>query len=202
MSLTDVKIRQAKASDKPRKLADGNGLYLDGRPNGSKLWRYRYRIVGKENVFTIGAYPDVSLLDARRARDEARDLVRQGIHPSHARQSALANQIARNADTFEAVAREWLGKKRDKWSPYSLKQATRCLEQNAFSKIGRLPIRSISAAQLLDLLQAMEGRGAATYALQLRQWCSAIFRFAVVTLRADSDPLPGIIKAWLQRRVQ
>jgi len=75
VSLTDVKIRQTKASDKPRKLADGNGLYLEVRPNGSKLWRYRYRIVGKENVFAIGAYPGVSLLDARRARDEARDLV-------------------------------------------------------------------------------------------------------------------------------
>jgi len=190
--LTDVKIRQSKASEKVLKLTDGHGLYLEVKPNGSKLWRYRYKIAGKENLFAVGEYPSVSLQDARKARDDARELVKQGIHPSHARQSTLANQLAKNANTFESVAREWLEKKVGKWSPYSLKQATNCIEQNAFPKIGRLPIRNVTAAHLLEILQAMEKRGAETYALQLRQWCSAIFRHAVVTLRADADPAAAL----------
>lgn len=198
MPLTDVKVRQAKATDKVMKLADGHGLYIEVKPNGSKLWRYRYRIAGRENLFAIGEYPAVSLLDARKAREDARELVRQGIHPSHARQSTLSSQLAKNANTFEAVAREWLGKRAAKWSPYYLKQATSCMEKNAFPKIGRLPIRNVTAAQLLDILQTMEDRGAATYALQLRQWCSAIFRHAVVTLRADADPAAAL-KGAIQR---
>lgn len=192
MSLTDVKIRQAKATDRVLKLTDGNGLHLEVKPNGSKLWRYRYKIAGKENLFAVGEYPSMSLQDARKARDDARELVKQGIHPSHARQSTLAGQLAKNANTFEAVAREWLERKSGKWSAYSLKQATSCLEKNAFQKIGRLPIRNVTAAHLLEILLAMEKRGAQTYALQLRQWCSAIFRHAVVTLRADSDPAAAL----------
>lgn len=192
MPLTDVKIRQSKAADKALKLTDSNGLYLEVKPNGSKLWRYRYKIAGKENLFAIGEYPATSLQDARKARDDARELVKQGIHPSHARQSTLAGQLAKNANTFEAVAREWLERKKEKWSPYYHNQATRCLELNAFPKIGRLPIRNVTAAHLLEFLQAMERRGAETYALQLRQWCSAIFRHAVVTLRADADPAAAL----------
>lgn len=192
VALTDVKIRQAKANDKVLKLTDSNGLHLEVKPNGSKLWRYRYRIAGKENLFAIGEYPAVTLQDARKARDDARELVKQGIHPSHARQSTLVDQLAKNGNTFEAVAREWLARKKGKWTDYSLKQATSCIEQNAFPKIGRLPIRNVTAAHLLDILQTMERRGAETYALQLRQWCSAIFRHAVVTLRADADPAAAL----------
>ena len=192
MPLTDVRIRQSKATDKTMKLTDGNGLYLEVKPNGSKLWRYRYKIAGKENLFAVGEYPTISLQDARKARDDARDLVKQGIHPSHARQSALSGQLAKNANTFESVAREWLERKAGSWTPYSLKQATNCIEKNAFPKIGRLPIRNVTAAHLLEILQAMEKRGAETYALQLRQWCSAIFRYAVVTLRADADPAAAL----------
>ncbi len=192
MPLTDVKIRQSKATDKVLKLTDGHGLYLEVKPNGSKLWRYRYKIDGKENLFAVGEYPAVSLQDARKARDDARELVKQGIHPSHARRNTLANQLAKNANTFESVTREWLEKKVDKWSPYYHKQATSCLERNAFPKIGRLPIRNVTAAHLLEILQIMEKRGAETYALQLRQWCSAIFRHAVATLRADADPAAAL----------
>lgn len=192
MPLTDIKIRQSKATEKTLKLTDGNGLYLEVKVNGSKLWRYRYKIAGKENLFAVGEYPGLSLQDARKARDDARELVKQGIHPSHARQSTLSGQLAQNANTFESVAREWLERKRGSWTPYSIKQATNCLTQNAFPKIGRLPIRNVTAAHLLEILQAMEKRGAETYALHLRQWCSAIFRHAVVTLRADADPAAAL----------
>ncbi|HRD35365.1 MAG TPA: Arm DNA-binding domain-containing protein [Rhodocyclaceae bacterium] len=81
MSLTDIKIRQAKAIDKPLKLADANGLYLEVKPGGAKLWRYRYRIAGKENLYAIGDYPTINLSEARKARDEARELIKKGCIP-------------------------------------------------------------------------------------------------------------------------
>lgn len=196
MALNDIKIRQAKPSNKPIKLTDSNGLYIEIRPNGSKLWRYRYRINGKENLFAIGEYPALTLQDARRARDEARELARQGVHPSHARQAAMNNQLAHNANTFEYIAREWMAIKSKKWTANYLGQATACIESNAFPKIGSLPIRNITAAHLLEILREMEKRGAEVYAIQLKQWISAIFRHAVLTLRADTDPasaLRGVI---------
>lgn len=188
MALTDVKIRQTKPLDKPFKLSDSGGLYLFVSPSGSRLWRYKFRIAGKENVFAIGEYPALSLQDARRARDEARELVKQGINPTHQRQAAVAANLDEGGNTFRAVADEWLAKKKDRWTAYYHKQVTSCLEQNCYPKIGRLPIRSVTAHHVLDIMTTMEDRGATTYALQLRQWLSAIFRYAVVTLRAESDP--------------
>lgn len=197
MPLTDVKIRQTKPTSKVQKLTDGGGLRIEITPKGSKLWRYRYEIEGVENTFAIGAYPAISLQEARRVRDNARLLVKQGIHPSHDRQSRLEDQLVKNANTFEAIACEWLDKKKAKWSAPYHNQAKNCLKKNAFPKIGRLPIRSVTAAHVLAILQTMERRGAETYALQLRQWCSTIFRYAVATQRADADPaaaLKGIIE--------
>ena len=107
MSLTDIKIRQAKAIDKTLKLADANGLYLEVKPGGAKLWRYRYRIAGKENLYAIGDYPTITLSEARKVRDEARELIKKGLHPAHARQNERLLKIAANNDTFKAIAEEW-----------------------------------------------------------------------------------------------
>ena len=104
--LTDVKVRQVRATGKPCKLTDSNGLYLEVMPSGVKHWRYRYRISGKENLFAIGDYPEVSLQEARRARDAARELVKQGTHPSHARKKLQIDRQTDSAVTFELVARE------------------------------------------------------------------------------------------------
>ncbi|WP_021013416.1 integrase arm-type DNA-binding domain-containing protein [Prodigiosinella confusarubida] len=111
MPLTDAKIRSTKSTNKPIKLADGGGLYLEVRPSGSKLWRYRYRIAGKENVFALGEYPTLSLAEARAEHDKARALVKQAIHPAHQRQLERMASHSANANTFEAVAREWIDKK-------------------------------------------------------------------------------------------
>jgi hypothetical protein len=118
MPLTDAKIRNTKSDDKPIRLTDGGGLYLEVRPTGAKLWRYRYRIAGKENVFAIGEYfndrrgEHISLDDARTERDKARALVKQGVHPAHRRQAERLAAHAENTNTFEAVAREWIAKKK------------------------------------------------------------------------------------------
>jgi integrase len=192
-SLTDTKIRTAKPTEKPYVLQDGSGLYLDVRPSGAKFWRYRYWLTPeKDGRYTIGEYPAVSLSEARRERERIRELVKLGINPTHEKKTEKLRQSHERSNTFEAVAQEWLERKKGKWSEYSHKQATSCLKQNAFPKLGRLPIRKVTAAHLLEILQAMEKRGAETYALQLRQWCSAIFRHAVVTLRADADPAAAL----------
>lgn len=200
--LSDVKIRQAKAEDKPYRLRDSHGLYLEVRPNGTKHWRYRYRINDKENLFAIGTYPTISLMEARKARDEARELIRTGIHPSQARRKQQTIQRLQNTEeNFELIAREWLKKKEANWSPYYHRQAIKCLENNAFPVIGKMPIRAIKPADLLNILQEMESRGAETFAMHLRQWCSAIFRYAVVTLRADHDPAASLKGAVMRPKV-
>ena len=198
MPLTDAKIRNTKPEAKPVKLADGGGLYLEVRPTGAKLWRYRYRIAGKENVFAVGEYFNdkrgghVSLDEARTERDKARALVKQGIHPAHHRQAERLATHAENANTFEAVAREWIAKKKAGWTPYYLRQVERFMQADVFPKIGKLPIRSVTAAHLLEIVKLIEGRGAETVAVLVRQWASAIFRYAVATLRADSDPAAAL----------
>jgi integrase len=195
-SLTDTKIRNAKPTDKPYSLQDGSGLFLQVRPSGAKFWRYRYWLTpDKDGLYTIGEYPAVSLSEARRERERARELVKQGINPTHEKKTEKLRQAVSRANTFEAVTREWLEIKAAKVVPYTLKQMTSAFEQNVFPKIGRLPIRSVTAAHLLDILQTMEKRGAASYAIQLRQWCSAVFRRAVVTLRADGDPAAALAGA-------
>lgn len=202
MPLTDVKIRQAKAADKVLKLTDGNGLYLEVKPNGSKLWRYRYKIDGKENLFAIGDYPTVSLLDARKAREEARELVKQGQHPSHVRKAATARQIGENANTFKAVAEEWIAKKKGGWSPYYLKQVERGMLVDVYPFIGRRPLRSITANDILQVLNRVVDRGAETVAINIRQWCSSVCRYGVATLRADFDPVSALRDAIIRPPVE
>lgn len=208
--LTDAKIRNTNPGDTPAKLTDAGGLYLEVRPSGSRLWRYRYRIGGKENVFALGEYVKepsgetvaekrarirdgrLTLLEARTERDKCRGIVKQGIHPSHNRQAQRVAQVADNANTFEAVAREWIEQRKPKWAPYYLRQVERFLAADVYPYIGTLPMRSITAAHLLAIVRRVEKREAATVAILLRQWCSAIFRYAVATLRADIDPAAAL----------
>ncbi|WP_082746903.1 tyrosine-type recombinase/integrase [Burkholderia sp. MSMB1826] len=151
--LTDVEIRQAKAGNKPTKLTDGDGLYLLVKPSGSKLWRYKYRIAGKENLFAIGEYPTINLQEARAARDHARELVRNGLHPSHARQEALSARINEGKATFRAVSDEWLEKKRKTWTERHYGEILRMLEADAYPYIGNHPMRSVTAHDVLALMR-------------------------------------------------
>lgn len=216
MSLTDSKIRNSKAEQKPVKLTDGGGLYLEIRPTGAKLWRYRYRVEGRENVFAAGEYVHapsgetleqilarceagrLTLAEARAAREEWRGLVRQGIHPAHHRQAERLRNRAAHGNTFETLALEWISKKKPNWTPIYIRQIERALEADVFPYIGNLPIRNVTAAHLLEILSRVDGRGAATVALLIRQWSSAIFRYAVATLRADIDPASAL-KGAIQR---
>lgn len=188
MPLTDVKIRQAKADVKPIKITDANGLYVEVRTTGSKLWRYRYKIAGKENVFALGEYPEMTLQDARKARDEARALVKKGIHPAHARQDEIAKTIDAGKETFKAVCDEWLLKKKKVWTESHCRDVSRMFEADAYPHIGNRPMRSITAHHILAMIQRVEMRGCASVAIKLRQCTSSVFQYAVITQRADADP--------------
>jgi integrase len=220
MTLTDAKIRSAKPREKPVKLTDGGGLYLEVRLSGSKLWRYRYRIAGRENVYAVGEFCQVppgesdaelnnrkisggfTLAEARQERDRCRGLVKQGIHPAHSRKAQRAVQFADNGNTFKAVALEWMDKKKSGWSAYYRRQIERFMETDVFPYVGTLPIRSVTAAQLLEILLRVEARGAETVALLIRQWSSSIFRYAVATLRADGDPAAALKGAITRQRTE
>ena len=192
MALTDAKIRNVKSAEKPIKLTDSSGLYLEVRPSGKKLWRYRYRIADKENLYAVGEYPSLSLADARAIRADARELVRQGVHPSHNRRALRLAARTANANTFEAVAREWIAKKKAQCTAYYTRQVERLFHADVFPYVGSLPIRNVTAAHLLEVVRRIEDRGAATMALMARQWSSAVFRYAVATLRADTDPAAAL----------
>jgi integrase len=201
MPLTDVQIRQAKPGPKPRKFSDERGLFIEIRPTGSKLWRYRYKIDGVENVFAIGEYPEMGLADARAERDRARALVKQGRHPAHVRRLERARQKVENQSSFKVVALEWIETKSNVSESYR-NQLTRAFAKNLFPYIGRLPVREVTAAQLLECLRRMESRGATYYAIALCNWLSQMFRFGVRTLRADADPAAVLYGAFVRKPIQ
>lgn len=155
MPLSDTAIRNAKPKDKPYKLTDERGLYLLINPAG-KYWRLDYRFEGKRKTLALGVYPDVSLKDAREKRDEARKQLAAGIDPGAQRKATKAA----DADTFEAIAREWINKRTPTWAPGHAENIVRRLEQGIFPWLGAKPIREIAAPDLLAALRRIEERGA------------------------------------------
>lgn len=196
--LTDTQIRNAKPKEKPYKLTDSNGLYLEVRPNGSKLWRYRYRIGGKENLFAVGDYPAMSLTEARGERESARKLVKQGIHPSHQRRTDTLRRSIEAESTFQTVAETWVKENGAHWSENYRRQIDQRLRGDAFPYIGALPIRSIVPAHIKDVLKRVEKRGSPASAKLLKTWIGGVFRYAAGELLVDTDPtwpLRNTIKA-------
>ncbi|WP_142591464.1 tyrosine-type recombinase/integrase [Serratia marcescens] len=195
MLLTDVQIRRAKAQDKPYTLNDGSGLSLLIDTNGGKGWRFRYRFAGKAKMISFGVYGEVSLAEARKKRDEARNQLANGINPSDARR---ANKIAlahTNNNTFEAIAREWHSSKLPTWSTDYANYVMRAFENNVFPYIGKRPIDQIAPLELLTVLQKIEKRGALELTSKVRRRCGEVFRYAVVTGRATYNPAPDLASA-------
>lgn len=200
MPLTDREVRNAKPADKSVKLTDGGGLYLEVTPSGSKRWRYRFRLAGKENVFAIGTYPQVSLADARKARDEARDLVKQGINPAHHRQQTKQAVIDEASNTFAPVANEWYESKSGEWSDGYAHHVRTILNKDILPRIGKTPLRTITSPLLLAIMNKIVARGAPTRAILARQIMSSVFNLAILTLRADNNPAEPL-KRQVARRV-
>lgn len=177
-------------------MGDGGGLLLFVKPNGAKLWRYKYRLNGDERSYSLGAYPALGLAAARKEHERVRELIAKGIDPVAERQLDRLKKAQEGADTFKGIATEWIEAKQSKWSPYYLAQIRRGMEKDAFPAIGALPIRQVEPLHLRTIIKKVELRGAEIVAENIRQWCSAVFRYAIVHGRAASDPaaaLKGIV---------
>lgn len=183
MPLTELEIRSAKAPDKSIKLFDGGGLYLLVNPNGNRWWRFKYRYEGKERGISFGVYPDVSLKRARLGRDQARQLLVDGIDPSAQRQ---ADKRSRRI-TFEAVANEWLKLQAKKLAAITLAKARRMLCELVVPHIGSRPIHKIAPTDLLAALRRIEARGKNETAHRAKQYVGQVFRYAIATGRSERD---------------
>jgi len=200
MPLTDTAIRRAIPGDKPRKLTDGLGMYLEVAPSGGKWWRLKYRVAGVEKRLSLGTYPETSLKSAREKRDEARALIAQGIDPSDLRKASKAQAQADAAqaqraaeglpqqDSFEQIAREWYETRKDDWSPSYGEKIMRRLEADVFPWLGDKPINTLTPPMVLAVLRRVEKRGVVETAHRALENCSQVFRYAVATGRVESDP--------------
>ncbi len=187
MKLADTFIRHVVANGKVQKHSDGGGLFLYVTPTGKKSWRLAYRFAGRQKLISLGPYPSVSLREAREKREDAKKLLREHIDPSQARRQAreAAAEAARNS--FEDVAREWYAKYSPKWVPSYRKTVIRILEENLFPYVGKRPINAITSRELLTVLRRVEERDALTIAHKALRDTGRIFRYAVVTGRAEHD---------------
>lgn len=190
MSLTDTTAKNAKPKAKPFKLSDEKGLFLLVTPTGGKWWRLKYRFEKKEKLLSLGVYPDVSLKRAREKRDECRKLLADGIDPSANRQALNTARVERSANSFEVIAREWFAKFSPKWAQNHAVRIIRRFERDIFPWIGGKPIAEISSPELLSVVQRIEKRGAIETAHRALTTCGQVFRYAVRTGRATSDPSP------------
>lgn len=182
--LTDTAIRNAKAKKKPYKLFDGDGLFLLVKPNGKRLWRLKYRVDGREKLLSFGIYPEVPLKLARKQCEDARRLIAESGDPSAKRKA----ERAARADTFEAITREWLDMKRKSLAERTHDKRLNRFEAFVFPYLGKRPIATVTAPDLLTVLKRVEARGKNETAHRLRSESSAVFRYAIVTGRAERDP--------------
>ncbi|MGF6664062.1 integrase [Paraburkholderia atlantica] len=187
MALTDLKIRNAKPTDKQQKLFDERGLYLLVTPAGGKWWRLKYRFGGKEKSLSMGVFPEVTLKEARESRDAARKLLANGKDPSVERKLARDGAAERAANSFEAVAREWFAKYEPGWAKSHAEKVMGRLEKDVFPWLGGRPIAEITAPEVLAVLRRVEARGALDTAHRVHQNCGQVFRYAIATGRAERD---------------
>lgn len=202
MALTDLAIRSAKPKNSIQKISDGEGLQLWVQPNGSKLWRMAYRYAGKQKTLAFGTYPEVSLADARKKRDEAKSLLASGIDPSQQKRIDRLTKAISNATTFRIVAEEYLDKQKREGRSDTTIVKNRYLLEQAFPAIGERPIAEIKAAEILAILKLLERKGTLETAKRVRATIGAIIRFAIATARADSDPTTALSGAIIAPKVK
>ena len=208
--LTDTAIRKARPGDKPLMLSDGGGMYLELRPNGTRYWRLKYRIGGREKLLSLGVYPEVPLVEARKKREAARALIVVGDDPSQMRKvekfTRLAHAVVQAMvasgeplpGSFESVARRWHATHVDRWAPTYANKVLRRLETEVFPHLGIRPVGEIEAPELLQVLRRCEARGVVETAHRVRETCSLIFRFAIAEGLATRDAARDLVGALKQ----
>lgn len=195
--LTLPAVKNAKPRASVYKLADGFGLSLLVEPAGAKLWRFRYRFAGKESMISLGAWPEVSIAEARALRDEARAKLRQGVNPSSARREARIAAVARSGNTFAAVAADWIEANRNQWKPSHVERVQSSLDRDILPALGKRPIAEITAGEALAVLKRVEERDALEQATRVLQRMTSVFALGVATLRCPVNPareLRGALK--------
>jgi len=198
MPLSDTSVRNAKVQDKALKLFDGGGLFLFVSPAGGKLWRLKYRFQGKEKLLALGAYPDISLKDARKKREEAKELLAKDVDPAEAKKEAKATAAAielEMATTFESVARDWFSKKKAAWTPGHQKKILSRLENQLFPILGTKLFSSLEPGDFLAAIQKAESRGAIETAHRLAQLCGQVSRYARIVGHTRYDVAAGLTEA-------
>lgn len=190
--LTPSAVTNAKPQAKPYKLPDGRGMLLLVNPDGSKLWRWRYRrpVTGTENMLALGTYPETSLRLAREKREEARVQLAAGIDPGEHRKAEKAAGVERAANSFEVVAREWLGKQT--WVEHYRVKVEAWMANDVYPYIGGRPVAELSAPEFLRVGRRMEERGAIESAHRVLQTCGQVMRYAIATGRADRNPVADL----------
>lgn len=186
--LTPLQLDKAKPTDREYKLSDGGGLFLLVTPSGGKLWNLKYRFNGKEKRLSFGAYPTVTLSDARQRREDAKKLLANGVDPGEVKKALKAATVAETENSFEIVAREWHSKFAGTWSPTHAETTLRRLQSDVFPVMGAKPVGEIKAPEVLAMLRRIESRGALETAHRVRTICGQVFRYAVATGRAERDP--------------
>ncbi|MBI3376595.1 MAG: tyrosine-type recombinase/integrase [Betaproteobacteria bacterium] len=192
MPITDTKARIAKRKPQPYKIGDSDAMYLLVHPSGAKYWRLKYRHVGKEKVLALGVYPETTLRAARKKRDEARELLANGVDPGEHRKASKVLREGLAANTFEVVGREWYAKTAATLAESTKEKLMRRLEVDVFPLIGNRPISELVAADIIRVIERIEQRGAVDIARRMHNSMGRIFRYAVGRGLASRDPTRDI----------
>lgn len=192
MKLTDAKLRTLS---EPGKYFDGAGLFLDLTAAGGRYWRLKYRIAGKEKLLALGVYPAVSLKDARELAIQARQAIQSGDDPAEQRKAAKSKAVHESVNTFRAVALEWMEHQSARWEQQTRERIHASLETDILKTMGARPLASIKPLEVMNAVKAIEARGAGEQAGRVLQRVKAIFRWAVIHGRLDSNPMLDLMPA-------
>ncbi|EOX6948611.1 MAG: tyrosine-type recombinase/integrase [Klebsiella michiganensis] len=195
MKLTARQVDTSRPKDKPYKLSDGGGLYLLVNPNGSRYWRLKYRIAGKEKLLALGVYPDITLAVARQKRADAKKVLAAGGDPGQEKQEEKQAKEQAVANSFERLAMEWHSHKSTSWSEGYAEHLLMYLKKDIFPFIGQKAITDISQVEMLNVLRKMEQRGVLDKLKKTRQACRQIFTYAIITGRAEHNPVSDLAGA-------
>jgi len=202
--LTETAVKKTKPGERPIRMFDGGGVYLEVQPSGSKWWRLKYRFGGKEKLLSLGTYPETSLAEARQRREAARKLLANGVDPSAARKAQQTARGLLEAEIFEAIAREFQKLKIEEWSTPHARRWLERLEKDVFPWLGSHRLSMITAPMLLQTLRRVEARGVRETVHSIHQSCGQVFRYGVATGRCERNPaadLRGALKPVLVRHV-
>lgn len=189
--LTDIAVKRLKPQEKPYRKADAGGLAIRVLPNGSKLWQFRYRVGGRENTLSIGPYPEISLAQARSARDKAKTELRANRDPNITRKQEKA-AAAGVKNRLQSVGEDWLNANMGRWTPKHGGQVRSTLEQFVWPKLGNVPVAEITPPMILAVVRDIEKRAAIETSRRVLQRISAVFIHAIAHGLTDSNPAANL----------